>query len=229
MKPRSTTQISRPSRQPRRSSLTLLDHGLVVGVPRPHPHAHRDPLAGDREADHDLGQVGPVVLEWPRPGSRARRLRPARARRVRSRSTSCRRTTGRPRGSTGRRRRRTPPPAPPPRCRPRPAGPSPGRPGPHPSPARPGMWTSAEAHSAAASFEHGFERPVGDQREQHPLDIRAEATLAPTPRGDRAVHPEPPPQPVEQPTRHPTAATTTTSRAPRPAASPAHRVGSPSV
>ncbi len=43
----------------------VLDLGqdrLVVGVARPAPAAHRDPLPGDREPDHDLWQVGPVVL-----------------------------------------------------------------------------------------------------------------------------------------------------------------------
>jgi hypothetical protein len=42
--------------------LELGDHGLVVGVPRPHPDPDRDPLSGDGEPDHDLGQVGPVIL-----------------------------------------------------------------------------------------------------------------------------------------------------------------------
>jgi hypothetical protein len=44
----------------------LLEHGLVVGVARPAPHPHRDPLAGDGQADHDLRQVGPVVLGVPK-------------------------------------------------------------------------------------------------------------------------------------------------------------------
>jgi hypothetical protein len=43
-------------------TLDLLDDRLVVGVSRPHPDAHWDPLAGDRKSDHDLGQIGAVVL-----------------------------------------------------------------------------------------------------------------------------------------------------------------------
>jgi len=45
--------------------LDLLDHRLVVGVAGPDPHPHRDPLAGDRQPDHDLRQVGAVVLRVP--------------------------------------------------------------------------------------------------------------------------------------------------------------------
>jgi hypothetical protein len=56
--------VDRPAEPPAgQIVLDLLDDRLVVGVARPHPAADRDPLPGDREADHDLGQVGAVVLE----------------------------------------------------------------------------------------------------------------------------------------------------------------------
>jgi hypothetical protein len=42
--------------------LDLADQLLVVGVARPAPHADRDSRAGDGDPDHDLGQVGSVVL-----------------------------------------------------------------------------------------------------------------------------------------------------------------------
>ena len=38
---------------------------LIVGVPGPAPAAHRDPLPGDREPDHDLRQIAAVVLGVP--------------------------------------------------------------------------------------------------------------------------------------------------------------------
>ena len=47
--------------------LDLLDERLVVAVARPDPDPHRDPLAGDREPDHDLRQVGPVILRVAEP------------------------------------------------------------------------------------------------------------------------------------------------------------------
>ena len=100
------------------------------------PDPDRDPLPGDRQPDHDLRQVGPLVLRVPeRPERRPLHplpRRPARAR-PRSRSRWCRRRAGRPRDSTGRRRRRRPTPAPSPRRRPRPAGRAPGRRGRRPS------------------------------------------------------------------------------------------------
>ena len=43
----------------------LTDERLVVGVAGPAPHPDGDPGAGDSHADHDLGQVGPVVLGVP--------------------------------------------------------------------------------------------------------------------------------------------------------------------
>ena len=57
--------------------LDLLDHGLVVRVARPDPHPDRDPLARDRKADHDLRQIGAVVLgvpERPEPRSAVKTL-----------------------------------------------------------------------------------------------------------------------------------------------------------
>jgi hypothetical protein len=53
--------------------LDLADHGLVVAGARPDPDPDRDPLARDGEPDHDLRQVGPLILgvverpkRWPR-------------------------------------------------------------------------------------------------------------------------------------------------------------------
>jgi hypothetical protein len=42
--------------------LDLPDERLIVGVAGPRPHADGDAGPGDREADDDLGQVGPVIL-----------------------------------------------------------------------------------------------------------------------------------------------------------------------
>ena len=42
--------------------LDLRDDRHVIGVPGPAPHPHRDPLPRDGQADHDLRQVGPVIL-----------------------------------------------------------------------------------------------------------------------------------------------------------------------
>src|SRR6266511_2056477 len=42
--------------------LDLGEQGLVLGVARPAPAPHRDAGPGDRQADHDLGQVVTVVL-----------------------------------------------------------------------------------------------------------------------------------------------------------------------
>ena len=55
--------VDRPAEPPAvQVVLDLLDDRLVVGVAGPDPAAHRDPLPGDREADHDLRQVGTVIL-----------------------------------------------------------------------------------------------------------------------------------------------------------------------
>jgi hypothetical protein len=42
--------------------LDLADQLLVARVARPAPHADRDAGPGDRHPDHDLRQIGPVVL-----------------------------------------------------------------------------------------------------------------------------------------------------------------------
>lgn len=39
----------------------LADQRRVVGVPGPAPHPDRDPVPGDRHADHDRGQVAAVL------------------------------------------------------------------------------------------------------------------------------------------------------------------------
>jgi beta-lactamase class A len=45
--------------------LDLREDRHVAGVPGPAPHSDRDPLARDGEPDHDLRQLGPVVLAVP--------------------------------------------------------------------------------------------------------------------------------------------------------------------
>ena len=45
--------------------LDLGQYGLVVGVAGPAPTPHRDPFLGHGQPDHDLGQVGAVVLGMP--------------------------------------------------------------------------------------------------------------------------------------------------------------------
>ena len=63
--------VDRAAESPAREiALDLGDDGLVVGVPGPHPAADRDPLARDRQPDHDLRQIGPVVLGVPEPPQR---------------------------------------------------------------------------------------------------------------------------------------------------------------
>ena len=42
--------------------LDLADQLLIVGVPRPAPHADRDSGAGDRHPDHHLGQIIAMIL-----------------------------------------------------------------------------------------------------------------------------------------------------------------------
>ena len=65
--------VDRPAEPPAGEiGLHLLDQRLVVGVARPHPHPDRDPLAGDREPDHHLRQVGPVILRVARAAAAAR-------------------------------------------------------------------------------------------------------------------------------------------------------------
>src|ERR1022692_2076270 len=58
--------VNRASQPPAHQvTLDLADDGLVVGVARPDPYPDRDTLAGDGQADHDLRQVGTVILGVP--------------------------------------------------------------------------------------------------------------------------------------------------------------------
>src|SRR5690606_34129632 len=43
----------------------LLHEVLIGGIARPHPAAHRDPAAGDREADHSLGKLRTLIPAVP--------------------------------------------------------------------------------------------------------------------------------------------------------------------
>jgi hypothetical protein len=44
------------------SVFDLADQLRIAGVGGPAPHPYRDPIAGHGHADHDLRQIGPVVL-----------------------------------------------------------------------------------------------------------------------------------------------------------------------
>ena len=50
---------------PARSLLDHLHRGGVGGIAGEHPAAHRDPFLGDRQPDHDLRKVVPLVLALP--------------------------------------------------------------------------------------------------------------------------------------------------------------------
>jgi hypothetical protein len=63
--PRSTTLTTRPQSPPAQAVTHLPEDRLVVGVARPAPTAHGNPLAGHRDPDNDLRQVTAVVLGVP--------------------------------------------------------------------------------------------------------------------------------------------------------------------
>ena len=187
--------------------LHLLDHGLVVGVPGPDPDPHRDPLAGDREPDHDLGQVGPVILRVPEHAEaglaafalfglvpfevgRGRVEEQQVDLEVQEVGAGEEHRLLHLRLGVGRREHVH-----------RPVG-----------LVLVHRLQTRDVHIGRGPLGRGQlrerpQRPVRDQREQHPLDVRPEPTLA-DPRGDRAADPEPPPEriqhpdPAQRPRRH---------------------------
>ena len=57
VKPRSATQMTRERVHSLMSSRTWADQVVIGGAARPGPDPDRDAVAGDRHADHHLGQV----------------------------------------------------------------------------------------------------------------------------------------------------------------------------